>query len=95
MTKTKNALKATEREQSNYAYDKTFAHYNDKIAGSTKYEDRKVAKTARNITNYKEEQTNVVLSSQAVGWRPDIDTFRLDFARRAECHHTFFNKGHL
>jgi hypothetical protein len=37
-------MKEHQKESSNFAYDKVFAHYDEKIAGSTKYEDRKVDK---------------------------------------------------
>ena len=42
MAKTKKAVDDIEKEKQTYGYDKVFAHYDEKIAGSTKYEDRTV-----------------------------------------------------
>ena len=63
MTKTAKGQKEWHREQNEFAYDKMYAHYDHKIAGSTLYEHRKVAKPVKNFTNAKAEQTSIVTSS--------------------------------
>ena len=47
MARTKANDKQKMKESSSYAFDKVFAHYDEKIGGSTKYEDRKIPKTAK------------------------------------------------
>ena len=44
MAKTKKAEEEAKKESETFGYDKVFAMYDEKIAGSTKYEDRKVPK---------------------------------------------------
>ena len=44
MAKTKKAEEEAKKESETFGYDKVFAMYDEKIAGSTKYEDRKVQK---------------------------------------------------
>ena len=44
MAKTKAAEIEATKEANTYGFDKVFAMYDEKIAGSTKYEDRKVPK---------------------------------------------------
>ena len=55
MTQTKNKEKAWVNEQKDFSYDRNFAHYDHKIAGSTLYENRCVAKPVKNITDAKAE----------------------------------------
>lgn len=50
--KTDEALLRIETEEANkeaktFGYDKVFAHYDEKIAGSPRYEDRKLPKITR------------------------------------------------
>ncbi len=44
MAKTKAADEEAKKEATTFGYDKVFAMYDEKIAGSTKYEDRRVQK---------------------------------------------------
>ena len=63
MTKTAKSKAAFDREQKEFAYDKMYAHYDHKIAGSTLYEHRKVAKPEKKYTDAKAEQTSIVTSA--------------------------------
>ena len=37
-------MEEAHKETKTFGYDKVYAHYDEKIAGSTKYEDRKLPK---------------------------------------------------
>ena len=78
-----------------FAYDRAFAQYDHKIAGSTKYEDRTVPKPARPQANAKEELVHIVTSSQSVGWRKEMDDMRLGNELKGTCRRTFHDEGHL
>ena len=55
MTQTRNKEEAWVKDQKDFAYDRNFAHYDHKIAGSTLYENRKVVKPVKNVTDAKAE----------------------------------------
>ena len=63
MAKTKAAEEEAKKETTTFGYDKVFAMYDEKVAGSTKYEDRKVHKSAKSVTNAKAEQKSIITSS--------------------------------
>lgn len=78
-----------------FAYDKAFAQYDHKIAGSTKYEHRTVPKPQKPENRAKQELVHIVTSSQAVGWRKDMDDLRLGNELQGTCNRTFKDNGHL
>ena len=55
MAKTKAAEEEAKKEANTSGFDKVFAMYDEKIAGSTKYEDRKVPKKEKRTGNQKTE----------------------------------------
>jgi len=63
LTKTKKAEEERTRAQSTLGYDKVFAMYDDKIAGSNKYEHRTIEKSKRRYTNSRLENVSVITSS--------------------------------
>ena len=77
------------------SYDKVFAMYDEKIAGSNKYEHRTVQKPKRDLENARSSNTSVYLSSQQIGWRQPIDDLYTGQARVGTCKRTFMNSGHL
>ena len=55
MTRTKKDQETWVADQKDFSYDRCFAMYDHKIAGSTLYEDRKVQKPKKNVTDAKAE----------------------------------------
>lgn len=94
MAKTRKA-EADKAKESALSYDKVFAMYDEKIAGSTKYEDRTVQKQKRTGSFVRSDQTAVVLSSQQFGWRQPIDDLKTGQNRTGVCKRTFMDYGHL
>ena len=65
MAKTKATVEQHKMESSNFGYDRVFAHYDEKCAGSVKYEDRKVAKNPKlNKGLQREEMCAITTSAQ-------------------------------
>lgn len=95
MAKTKRLTQAAEEEKTSFAFDKVFAHYDDKIAGSTKYEHRTVSKVSKPRTFDRADHEHIVVSSQQLGWREKIDPLRLNLGLKATCGRNFYDKGHL
>lgn len=63
--KTKMCETADMRAHNEFGYDKVFAHYDEKIAGSIKYENRTVDKRAKlNNGIVREEHENITTSAQ-------------------------------
>lgn len=62
LAKTKK-MEQEKKTESALSYDKVFAMYDEKIAGSTKYEHRTVNKPKREPENARANNVNVVLSS--------------------------------
>lgn len=83
--KTKEAEVKAKKEATTYGYDKVYAHYDDKIAGSTLYEHRKIPKTVKKGGINREDASSVVTSSQSYGWREPYDTFAHGHARSGVC----------
>ena len=63
MAKTKAAEEEAKKEANTYAFDKVFAMYDEKIAGSTKYEDRKVPKKEKRTGSQKSELQAIVTTN--------------------------------
>ena len=63
MAKTKAADEEAKKEATTFGYDKVFAMYDEKIAGSTKYEDRRVPKKPSRTGDSKTEQQAIVTSN--------------------------------
>ena len=95
MAKTKSAEEEAKKEANTSGFDKVFAMYDEKIAGSTKYEDRMVPKKEKRTGNSKTELKAIVTASQTVGWRQPYDDLRLGNARVGVCKRTFMDSGHL
>ena len=95
MAQTKRSSWEKDQQENKFAFDKVFAQYDHKIAGSTKYEDRTVLKKAKAYTNAKSELQHIVTSSQTVGWRSDIDNLRPGVELKGTCRRTFHDEGHL
>ena len=64
MAKTKAAEIEAQKEANTYGFDKVFAMYDEKIAGSTKYEDRRVPKKEKRAGSQKSELQSIVTSNQ-------------------------------
>ena len=95
MARTKKAEEALVKESNTFAYDKVFAMYDHKIAGSTLYQDRTVAKKPKSTTVPKDVQASIVTSAQQVGWRDNVDDLRLGLNLKGTCRRTFHDRGHL
>ena len=95
MGKTKAAEEEAKKEAKTFGYDKVFAMYDEKIAGSTKYEDRKVPKKEKRTTVQKSELNGIVTTNQVIGWRQPYDDLSLGNARVGVCKRTFMDTGHL
>ncbi len=63
LAKTKKQEEERKRSESALSYDKVFAMYDEKIAGSTKYEHRTVQKPKREPDNARVSNQSVYLSS--------------------------------
>ena len=63
MAKAKAAEEQEKKEATTFGYDKVFAMYDEKIAGSTKYEDRKVPKKEKRATIQKSELQGIVTTN--------------------------------
>ena len=95
MAKTKKAANDSEVEKKTYGYDKVFAHYDEKIAGNTKYEHRTVQKKAGQTGLNREEMVTVTKTSQQIGWREPYDNLTFGNNRTGVCKRTFMDPGHL
>lgn len=83
------------RNEMAMSYDKVFAMYDEKLGGSTKYEDRTVQNAKKLPALPRETNKAVTTSSQAYGWRQTYDDLQTGQARVAVCKKTFMNHGHL
>ena len=95
MARTRRNEEAVHKERTTLGFDKVFAQYDHKIGGSTKYEERTVAKKHKSVVNAKEEQVAIITSAQQIGWRPQIDDLRLGLNLKANCNRNFYDRGHL
>lgn len=95
LAKTKANDTATLLNSKPTGFDKVFAHYDEKIAGSTKYEDRVLPKITKRGGSCRQDLNTVVCSSQTVGWRKPYDSYAHTNARIDVASRTFVNKGHL
>ena len=95
MAKTKKAVDDMEREKNTYGYDKVFAHYDEKIAGSNKYEHRTVQKKPKPACLNRDEMVTVTKTSQQIGWRQPYDNLTFGHNRTGVCKRTFMDPGHL
>lgn len=95
MARTRKEEADKKAEETKYGYDKVFAHYDEKIAGSTKYEDRKVARKPAKQGPVREDMQAVTTTSQQVGWREPYDNMLGTHNRTGMCKRTFMDCGHL
>lgn len=95
MAKTKKAEETALKEKTIFGYDKVYAHYDEKIAGSTLYQDRKVPNKIKRGGSVRGDLHSVVQSSQTIGWRQPYDNFAHHNNRTGMCKRTFSDKGHL
>lgn len=63
MAKTKKTEETAKKEATTFGYDKVYAHYDEKIAGSTLYEHRKVANKMKRGGSTRADLHSVVQSS--------------------------------
>ena len=95
MTRTEHKKRDGDRCQTELAYDKTFQMYNEKLGGSSAYENRTIEKKKKNHVDGRSSQCSIVQSSQSYGWREPFDNVQLGNARIGHCKRTFMNSGHL
>jgi hypothetical protein len=87
-----NLEQADSKAKSDFGYDKVFAHYDDKVAGSTKYENRTVEKRGKlNNGIVRDEHQAITTSAQQVGWRPPYDNLGGLVNRSGICKRTFYD----
>ena len=74
-----------------YAFDKVFEHYNDRCAGSTKYEDRTFTNTPkRNSGMKREDYIGITTTSQSIGWHKPYDKMIGQHNQSGICMRTFY-----
>ena len=95
LAKTKKLEEERIKNASTLSYDKVFQMYDDKIAGSTKYEHRVIEKKKRGSSVQRSDQVGIVLSGQQYGWRKPIDNLDTGQKHQNVCVRTFMDYGHI